>query len=76
MRLTPAATMIKQCLRAGWASLLLGTALLVLFFFGNDPMVAFLSAPVVLILSLHNLKLLLQLLWRAHLEKENRWALW
>lgn len=68
--------MIKQCLRAGGVSLLLGTALLTLFFFGNDLAVAFLSAPVVLVLSLNNLKLLLQLLWRAQLEKENRRALW
>lgn len=76
MRLTPATIMISYCLRTGLVSLLLGTALLVLYFFSNDLMVAFVSAPVVLIIGLYNLKLLLQLLWRAQIEPENRRAFW
>lgn len=75
MLLMPAAIMLKQCLRAALASLLLGTALLALFFFINDLTVAFLSAPVVLVVGLYNLKLLLQLLWRAQLEPDRR-AFW
>ncbi|MDO7886259.1 hypothetical protein Q5H89_12865 [Hymenobacter sp. CA2-7] len=72
----PAALLIRKCLRVGRNSLLLGTAMLVLFFFSNDLSVAFLSVPVVLVLGLYNLKRLLQLLWRAQLEPENRRAFW
>ena len=76
MLLTPAAILIKKCRQDGWFSFLLGTTLLVLFFFSNNLLVAFASAPVVAILGLYNLMLLGQLLWRAQREPKNRRALW
>jgi|GEM_PF-3500338 len=76
MLLTPAAILIQKCRRAGLTSLLLGTVLLGLFLVSNNLTLAFLSAPIVLVLGLYNLVLLLQLLWRAQLEPQNRRVLW
>lgn len=72
----PTATLLKNCRQTGWFSFLLGTALLALYFFSNDLLVAFVSVPVVAVVGLYNLVLLVQLLGRARLEKENRRALW
>lgn len=68
--------LLKMCRRASLYSLLLGTALLVLFFFANDLSVALVSAPVVLGIGLYNLKLLLQLIWRGRAETALRKELW
>jgi len=76
MLLPPAATLMKQCSRVGLCSLVLGTALLGLFFVSNNLLVAFICAPVVLLVGVYNLKLLVQLLWRAQLEQAHRKALW
>jgi len=67
--------LLKTCRHASLISLLLGTALLVFFFFANN-LVAFASVPVVLAIGAYNLKLLLQLVWRGRKEKESRKALW
>ena len=76
MPLTPAAILIKECRQIAWFSFLIGTALLALFFFSNNLLVAFLSVPVVALFGFCNLLLLGQLLWRARREPENRRALW
>jgi hypothetical protein len=68
--------LLKTCRHASLISLLLGTALLVFFFFANNDLVAFASVPVVLAIGAYNLKLLLQLVWRGRKEKESRKALW
>jgi hypothetical protein len=67
---------LKKCWQVSLSSLLLGTAMLVLFFFSDNFLVAFVSAPVVLVIGLYNLKLLLQLVWRGRKEKENRKEFW
>jgi hypothetical protein len=76
MPLLPTAILMKKCRRVGLFSLGLGTAMLGLFFFSSDLIVAFMCAPVVLVLGVYNLKVLLQLLWRAQLEPAHRKALW
>jgi hypothetical protein len=68
--------LLKRCLRVSLYSLLLGTALLALFFFANDLMVAFISVPVILVIGLYNLKLLLQLVWRGFGEVGSRMKFW
>lgn len=50
--------------------------MLALFFFTNDLSVAIMSAPVVLVVGIYNLKLLLQLMLRERKEKESRAAIW
>lgn len=72
----PTLALLKTCLRVSLGSLLFGTALLGLFFFSNDLLVAFVSVPVVLGLGLYNLKLLVQLLWRGQLERASRRVIW
>jgi hypothetical protein len=76
MRLRTTAFLIKKCRKDGWFSFLLGSALLALYFFSNNPFVALVSAPVVAVLGLYNLLLLGRLLWRARQEPESRRALW
>jgi hypothetical protein len=67
---------LKMCLRVSLTSFLLGTAMLVLFFFTSDLLVALVCAPVVLVIGVYNLKLLLLLAWRGRRQKENRKELW
>lgn len=75
MAFLPTPILIKKCLRVTLFSLVLGTAMFGLYFFSNDLLIAFVCAPVVLVLALYSLRLLLQLLWRAPREPENQKAL-
>jgi hypothetical protein len=68
--------LIDTGLQVSRFSLLFGTALLLLFFFTDDLLVAFVSAPVVLVVGLYNLQLLLRLAWRGLQEKESRKPIW
>jgi len=72
----PTCIFINTCLRTSLYSLLLGTALFGLFFWANDSLVGVLSAPIVLVIGVYNLKLLLLLAKRWYREKENRKQLW
>ena len=72
----PTRALLKECLQVSRFSLLVGTAMLALFFCANDLGVAFVCVPVVLVIGIYNLKLLLQLIWRARKERESRQAIW